>query len=191
MPPKSIRVSKTCAICGLSFVVGQYEATTAKYCSNACRVASYRTHGESYAGRKSPEYTAWTNLKIRCLNSRAQNYPRYGGRGITVCDRWRDSYENFLADVGRRPSPDHSIERVDTNGHYEPGNVRWALRTEQARNRRTTRLLTLDGATRPLVEWAEVIGIPQHCLGERLRKGWDVARALTTPLGVPRGGRRK
>jgi hypothetical protein len=96
------------------------------------------THGES-ATRASPEYRAWCNIKARCLNPGNKDYPTYGGRGITVYARWRDSYQAFLADVGRRPSPRHSVDRIDVNGNYEPGNVRWATRKEQANNRRTTR----------------------------------------------------
>lgn len=90
-----------------------------------------------YNGGHAPaEYTCWKNMRRRCTNPAAKDYSRYGGRGITVCDRWQQSYAVFLADVGRRPSPTHSLDRIDNAGHYAPGNVRWATRSEQRRNTR-------------------------------------------------------
>ena len=105
------------------------------------------THGRS----RTPEHRAWLHIKGRCHCPRDKSYANYGGRGITVCDRWRHSFENFLVDVGERPTRFHSIDRIDTNGHYEPGNVRWAVKVVQARNTRRNRVVEFRGTTRPEV----------------------------------------
>jgi hypothetical protein len=96
------------------------------------------THGESL--NPTPEYDAWHAMKQRCLNPRNKNFARYGGRGISMCDRWM-KYENFLEDMGRKPSPAHSIDRINNNGNYEPQNCRWATRSEQQQNKRVGILL--------------------------------------------------
>lgn len=98
---------------------------------NELNATRFVTHGET----NSPEYTSWVGMKGRCLNPANPKYERYGGRGISVCDRWRDSFEAFLEDMGHRPSPAHSIDRRDNDGNYEPGNCRWATPVEQQRNR--------------------------------------------------------
>lgn len=96
------------------------------------------THGEAQGTdhNATPEYNAWSSMKGRCHNPRDKGYPNYGGRGIEVCESWRNSYQAFLGDVGRRPGPGYSIDRIDVNGNYEPGNVRWATARQQVRNRR-------------------------------------------------------
>ncbi len=105
----------------------------------------------------------------------------YGGRGIKVCERWR-VFENFLADMGERPSVNHSIDRIDTNGNYEPNNCRWATRSQQAQNRRDTYRITLDGVTRPVTEWSAMYGVNDEAIKKRIRKGWDVETAVKKPI---------
>jgi len=114
-------------------------------CLNAELSAARRTtHGESPNGTTTPEYTCWCHIKDRCSNPNGRFYHRYGGRGIRVCARWENSYENFLADMGRRPAPELSIDRIDNDGDYRPGNCRWATKTEQNRNSTATKLTRND-----------------------------------------------
>lgn len=144
-------------------------------------------HGRCPRGQaQPPEYSAWAQMLQRCENKGNPSYCNYGGRGISVCDRWR-SFSQFLADVGARPSAKHSIDRINNDGNYEPGNVRWATRSEQNRNHRRLRMLTLNGETHCVVEWAERTGLPERTIRSRLQLGWSALDALTT--AVARTGR--
>lgn len=98
--------------------------------------------GKHHGLNKTPEHRAWVYMKLRCYNERNHNYHRYGGRGISVCDRWRESFVNFLADLGTRPSKNHTLDRIDSDGNYEPGNCRWVTRQVQNINRRICRVNT-------------------------------------------------
>jgi hypothetical protein len=118
-------------------------------------------------------------MKARCLSESHSEYRHYGGRGITICERW-ESFVAFFDDMGPRPKGT-SLDRIDNNGNYEPGNCRWATTTEQSRNRRNSVDLTVDGVTKPLVEFAKDSGINQNTLAGRISRGWDVKEALYTP----------
>lgn len=144
------------------------------------RVRHYR-HGYKTAGKYSSEYSIWMNMRARCNNPRNTSYDRYGARGIRVCDRWESDFLNFLEDMGRRPSPDHSIDRHDNDGDYTPDNCRWATRKEQCRNRRSSKFIEFRGHSKTVAEWAELIGVPPHIIHGRLSRGWTIHRALTFP----------
>ncbi len=109
-----------------------------------------KTHGLS----SSPEYWAWASMKARCLNVKSPQFADYGGRGISVSPEWVASFESFIAHIGRRPSPQHSIDRIENDGNYEPGNVRWATSATQNRNRRNNHWVTFNGKTLTLEDWA-------------------------------------
>ena len=135
---------------------------------------SYKRHGAAH----TKQYDVWQQMKRRCNNPKSHVFRLYGGRGIKVCKAWQDSYAVFLADMGDRPSDDHQVERIDNDGDYCPENCRWALPKEQSSNRRTNRLLTHDGMTMTVTQWAERIGISSHCIFQRLDRGWPIDRAL-------------
>ena len=136
-------------------------------------------HGEA---NRTAEWRAWRKMRERCYSVHCKDYPGYGGRGISVCAEWED-YLTFLRDVGRRPSPAHSLGRKDNDGPYCPSNCEWQTASAQARNRRTSRLLTHDGLTLPMAEWADRVAIPYSILLHRISAhGWSVERALTSPI---------
>lgn len=126
------------------------------------------------------EHCIWRSMLNRCTNQKHRDWHTYGGKGITVCEQWK-VFANFYADMGPRPSPKHSIDRIDPSGNYEPGNCRWATAKEQARHFSRNRMLTHEGVTRPLVEWAEITGLKRKTISDRLDTGWTVEAALTTP----------
>lgn len=124
--------------CGTSSLVSADRLLNGKTRSCGCLRQQNLRHGEAKTGSKTPEYAAWESLRHRCTNPRAKSWSDYGGRGISICKRW-DSYEAFLLDMGRKPTPKHSIDRIDNNGNYEPTNCRWATSSEQQRNKRNSR----------------------------------------------------
>lgn len=140
-------------------------------------------HGRS----QSDVYGIWGTMIYRCTNPNAHGYENYGGRGIRVCDRWARSFEAFLEDMGPRPSPKHTIDRIDNYGHYEPGNVRWATKKEQSRNTRRNHVLEHFGRSMTIAEWAEETGLSFTTITSRLDRGWDVDRALSPDLAFLTG----
>ena len=131
---------------------------------------------------KTRVYKIWQKMKQRCTNPKAPNYAEYGGRGISICQEWSDSFEAFFLDMGHPPSDDHSLDRRENDGNYTKANCRWATRSEQQRNKRNSRSITFQGETKNVVEWAELYGLHYTTLARRVfHLGWDVERALTTP----------
>lgn len=121
---------------------------------------------------RDPIHLAWRGILARCLNPNHAAYPSYGGRGITVCDRWRESFEAFAADMGPKPTPKHEIDRIDNNAGYSPENCRWATRSENDRNRRSTVWVEFRGERRRVADLCEEFKIPRDTLAYRLRTGW-------------------
>jgi hypothetical protein len=144
-------------------------------CGRKVQASKITSHGKS----DSPEWRCWRSMRARCTDPKNQQFPNYGARGIKVCERWANSFENFLADMGERPSPKHSLDRFPNNdGDYEPGNCRWATQTEQIRNRRNTLHVTIGGITRTTGEWAEIAGISSRLIVGRFLHGCAPDRLL-------------
>jgi len=128
-------------------------------------------------------YSIWRGMLARCLCQTGRGYKDYGGRGITVCERWKNSVTDFVDDMGPRPSPAHSIDRINVNGNYEPGNCRWATRSQQQRNRRCNPVIVIDGIKMLLVEASEKYRIHSKTALDRMQKfGWSAEKAFKTPL---------
>lgn len=127
-------------------------------------------------------------MRQRCSNSNTVGWSSYGGRGIRVCKRWQ-VFENFLNDMGPKPSAAHTLDRRKVNGNYTPGNCRWAVKLEQARNCRNNRFVRFQGKTRCLSEWAEITGLSACLIRARLNLGWSTKRTLTVPRGAERRDR--
>jgi hypothetical protein len=169
--------------CGEEVVVWAGQLTGGDTQSCGClrrelRAAKNRVHGRA----KTPEYEAWCDMKARCSNPKKRGFANYGGRGIKVCEQWQNSFEDFLAHIGPKPSPAHSVDRIETNGHYEPGNVKWSTKSEQLNNQRKNVVLTLNGTSRTVSQWARILKINEHTLADRIRAGWSDERALTEPV---------
>jgi hypothetical protein len=137
-------------------------------------------HGHAKAGHNSSTYRRWQAMLDRCSNPKCRQYADYGGRGIGVCESWR-AFESFLADMGEAP-PGLLLERIDNDGDYEPGNCRWATRTEQNSNTRQNVLLSHNGRTMTAAAWARELGCTGAALRARIRNGWSVEKALTLPF---------
>lgn len=144
-----------------------------------------RRHGES----NTPEYRAWQTMRQRCHNPAHAAFPRYGGRGIQVCERWLHSLANFIADVGRKPSPRHELDRIDNDRGYAPGNCRWCTRSENDRNRRSTVWVTFDGQRRRFADLVDEFGVPSDTARWRISHGMSVEQAFRTPVRAKRSRR--
>jgi hypothetical protein len=139
------------------------------------------THGMA----NSTEFEIWCGIKKRCFNKNCKHFDDYGGRGVTMCQEWKDSFEAFFRDMGPRPSPRHTIDRYPNNdGNYELSNCRWTTKKEQANNRRSSRLITVGSETKTLTEWGESSGLGWSLIATRLNRGWPVKDAVSRPARV-------
>jgi hypothetical protein len=139
------------------------------------------THGESWGKNRTKEYQAWAGMLNRCTNTKSKRYPEWGGRGITVCARWL-KYENFLEDMGRAPSPKHSVDRIKNELGYSKENCRWATPREQSNNTRRTVKINYNGEDKTIREWCDVFNISYKRAALRLFKGWSPEKTFTTPF---------
>jgi hypothetical protein len=135
-------------------------------------------HGQS----RSKLYRIWIGMKVRCYDSNHQQYHNYGGRGIKVCDRWLNSFCNFLSDMGNPPVDKKSLDRIDVNGNYEPINCRWSDRFQQQNNKRNNRIVEHEGKRLTISQWSILTGLHKHTIRVRLNSGWSSIDALTYPL---------
>lgn len=144
--------------------------------SSICKAR--KTHGRT--GTKI--YWTWRHILSRCYKPQTAQYRNYGGRGIIVCERWH-KFENFFSDMGHPPSPNHSIDRIDNNGNYEPSNCRWATPKEQGNNTRANKVLFFNGESLTLTQWSEKAGLSMSTVSRRIQRGWDIQAALTIKDG--------
>lgn len=172
----------TCACsCGTTRDVFVHALLSGRSSSCGCKKT---VHGRTQGTKVSAEYNTWTAIKQRCHNPDSPSFAYYGARGIVVCEEWRGSFDSFRNHVGARPGAEYSLDRIDNARGYEPGNVRWATKSEQARNRRGRHMLTIDGRTMGIVEWCEVSGVPFGVVRQRyVRMGWSAHDAVFTPVG--------
>ena len=167
--------------CGKTRHIPTYSLLSGRSKSCGCQRRNHVTHGAT-SGGASTEYRSWQRMKQRCYDPNTTGYEAWGGRGITVCPLWRDSFESFLSDMGAKPKGRFSIERVDNDGNYEPDNCYWATARQQARNTRRNRLISFNNRTMNVVEWAEETGLCSQTIRGRLdRSGWSIHKTLTTP----------
>jgi hypothetical protein len=177
-------------VCGRQKAIKGTNLTSGMTKSCGCGIgkATKRVHTR-HGSYKTKEYQIWATMKDRCFNSNNKKFHLYGGRGITVCDRWRHSFENFIADMGVRPTSRHSIDRIDGNGNYEPTNCRWATYKEQGNNTRANHLLSFRSLTLTVTQWAEHLNVNKKTLDFRLRSGWSVEKVLSEPVRKRRPNR--
>lgn len=136
---------------------------------------------ESHGMNKSPEHRAWVDMKQRCTNPKKRDFKHYGGRGIKVCYEWARSFVAFYAHIGPRPTPNHSLDRIDVQRGYEPGNVRWATHQQQVENTRVVRMVTLGSRTQSISAWEREKGLPRGMVRSREMRGWSIEAAICTP----------
>lgn len=158
-----------------------------KSCGCLVRQSPNLIHGYARPGKIIPEFRIWYAIKDRCNNPNNKSYINYGGRGISICEKWENDFVAFLSDVGKRPSKEYTLDRINNNGNYEPGNTRWATRIEQIGNRRTTINITYKGQINTLAAWCRELGLSYPIIRVRIsRDRWPIERAFETPV-LPTG----
>ena len=167
--------------CGSETSIARGLIRTGERDSCGCRTIHSGRFQEDHGMSYTAEHRAWTRMKRDCLNVNTPGYFRYGGRGINVCPEWVASFEAFYRHIGTRPSTRHSVDRIDCNGHYEPGNVRWATQKQQSLNRRASIRVTIDGKTKCVSEWCDELGVPRYRAYNRIRAGWSPEAAILRP----------
>lgn len=150
--------------------------------SQSCGCRKPKPRKDGHGETRSAEYRCWNGMMGRCYNGNTSGFKNYGGRGIRVCRRWVRSYMAFLKDMGRKPSPSHSLDRIDVNGNYQPSNCRWATALQQGRNKRNSVLVEFQGQHKTCDEWATISGLGRSTLLMRILAGWSVADAILHPV---------
>lgn len=172
-------------LCGKTKTV--YSDNLVRGLTRSCGCLSGKGDPDRQRIRFPSEYSTWSSMKARCLNPKGKQWPDYGGRGIGICKEWVESFAAFYNHIGPKPSPLHSIDRINNNGNYEPGNVRWATRVDQQNNTRWNRLLTFNGKTQSIAMWSRELKISKEAIRGRLNRGWSAQETLTCPLiGQPK-----
>lgn len=165
--------------CGNITIVNGHNLRRGLTVSCGCKratVPSYKTHGKS----QTRLHRIWRGMKQRCFNPNNTAYEDYGGRGITVCDEWKDDFQTFHDwAMANGYAEDLEIDRMDNDGNYEPSNCRWTTRERQANNRRTNAKLTLNNETHTIAEWTKITGLSKATIDGRLKRGWTIERVLT------------
>lgn len=139
------------------------------------------THGHTKNRKTTPEYRCWNSIKERCLNPKCAHFKNYGGRGISLCERWKKSFQNFYNDMGKKPALKSSIERKNNHGNYCPSNCVWADRVEQANNNRHNRVIKWNGIKKTASQWALHLKINPQIIYQRLHRNWPLERVMCAP----------
>lgn len=168
-------ITRPCAQCGAEFTrcisPASLEMGRGKFCSKTCVDTNLKSHGHGRPGQQSPTYQSWSHMKHRCYNPNSNRYSRYGGRGITVCEEWRNSFETFLADMGEKPDG-KTLDRINNDLGYSKENCRWATAKEQTHNRHTNVIVEYDGEMMPCTEAARRAGLEPMTVLCRIKYGW-------------------
>lgn len=166
--------------CGKEYRTSVRAVEAGRIKSCGCTTKS-RKHGMS----KSSVWNAWHGLRDRCLNPESKAYKYYGGKGVIICDRWlgEDGFQHFYDDMGEKPTPKHSIDRINSNGNYEPGNCRWATWEEQQNNKTGyNRIIEYKGVKQTSAQWARMLGTSRETIGYRIKAGWTAEQIIETPI---------